>query len=224
MKLGAPGATRGLLDWWTGDPDTTTDLERAFAALTAADACLANVGPACPASTLKRLQDNVDKAREVLPLALDAVIVAGLRARVDCWIDLHSIATGREALMRRSSALTYSLLTGWREVAYSGEIVPSLPAVNLPGGMVAHVVCCERCGLVELRARDARRCRGCASSRDRSTGTVREPRTDPLLPWLVVGDAMRTPRVCEVCSTPFLANGDAKTCGTRCRVDRHRAK
>ncbi len=93
VKLGAPGATRGLLDWWTGDPDTTTDLERAFAALTAADACLANVGAACPASTLKRLQDNVDKAREVLPLALDAVIVAGLRARVDCWIDLHSIAT-----------------------------------------------------------------------------------------------------------------------------------
>jgi hypothetical protein len=217
-RLRTENATRDLLVWWTGwTPIEVVRLERSTLALGAAETRLRSAGAACPEAALERLREQRHDAAATCRGRLEAALSAGLMARVNTYLSPLGTAT--------ADTIAHVLLSAWRQLA-CGRLAAQapLPAVTLPGGMRAHVIYCERCTVVDLHRRPARRCRRCANRHDREPGTIRIPKMHASLPWFVEGDAILHLHSCEVCAEPFLGNRDARTCGDRCRVRAHRER
>ena len=194
-----PDALRDLIGWWTGRPGIeAVRLEHSILAL-------AGRRDAAALSARLRLEDALS---------------AGLAARVNTYMAPLGLPT--------ADTTAYTFLLAWRELACGSRLAAQapLPAVELPGGMTAHLVYCERCSVVDLHRRPARRCRRCADRHERPPGTLRMPKSHPHLPWLVVGDSTVHICTCEVCGSTFLSTrSHATKCpGSRCRTAKARRR
>jgi hypothetical protein len=214
LRAGDPSSILELLVWWAGDSAQAIALLVARVRWEDAKRELADALND-PRSHTPRVQQQIEqrgraheRARAELRTTVDSVLLTGLIARVDRYLQPAGIET--------ADAVVYDLLRRLREEAHGSALAAQqpLPKVKLaaaaPGEQHsvrdAYVVVCDRCLFVDLRKRYARRCGRCQGARDRLGGALWKPVTAPNSPWIVLGEASVTTGRCEVCGGPSLSS------------------
>lgn len=217
LRSGDPSAVLELVAWWAGDSSQAIELLGARVRWADAKRELADALND-PRSHTPRLRHQIsqrmhaqDRVRAELRTTVDAVLRAGLIARVDRYL--------RPAGIETADSVVYDLLRGLREEAHGSSLAAQQPlpkaklAAAQPGHQYpvreAYIVVCDRCSFVDLRKRYARRCRRCQGARERLGGALWKPVTAPNSRWIVVGETNVTTGRCEVCEEAFAVERDS---------------